>query len=127
MAEYYGKLKDIHPKENHKGLKRILLVIGVILIIVVIIAALIGIFGDTKRRDETREIVTENSELKQEIFALSEENEILRQENAELKDALKQHALSSGNTISKPGDDMSGNVPETEENTEVEDEIEDEE
>ena len=107
MAEYYGKLKDSNSTDKWKKIKRIGLIVLIILVVVFVISVLIGIFGDTKRRDETRAIVIENSELKQQVFELSQENEALRKENESLKIALEQNALEAGNTISKPEGDMS--------------------
>ncbi len=119
MAEYYGKLKDSNNIGKWKTLKRVLAVILSILAVVIVISALIGIFGDTKRRDETRAIIIENSELKQQIFELSQENETLKKENEDLKKTLERNSLEAGTTLSKPEGDMSG-AEETQQEEEAE-------
>lgn len=112
MAEYYGKLKDYHDNKKGRLLKRISVTVFLAVIVILIAAVLAGIFGDTKRRDETREIVIENNELKERIFELSEENENLKNEILSLKKTLEQNSLNPQATLSKPEGDMSENASE---------------
>lgn len=109
MAEYYGKLKDFSNEKKQKKAKKILIGVILLLVGIIFVCAIVGIFGDTKRRDETRSIIRENSELKQEIEILTVENEKLKTENKNLKEVVENAELQTGNTLTKPNGDMSKN------------------
>lgn len=110
MAEYYGKLKDSSDNKKKTGIGKILMFILFFMVVIVLICTLVGIFGDTARRDETRDIIRENSELKQQVGELTTENEELRQENEELREALEETETQSGTTLTKPEGDLSEEV-----------------
>ncbi len=107
MAEYYGRLKDKNEKKWVKSFKKAIRIVLVLLIFIFVVSVLAGIFGDTKRLDETREIVIQNAELKEKIKNLEEENEALKKEVLELENTLEQNSLNVGTTLTKPEGDMS--------------------
>lgn len=111
MAEYYGKLKDSFDNKKKTGVGKILMFILFLMVVVALVCAVVGIFGDTKRRDETRGIIRENSELKQLVGELTEENTELKEENDELKEALEKTQTQSGTTLTKPEGDLSEEAP----------------
>ena len=110
MAEYYGRLKDTGEKKWIKALKKTIRVVLILAVFILIISVLTGIFGDTKRLDETRAIVIENTELKEKVIQLEEENEALKKEVEALKNTLEENSLNVGTTLSKPEGDMSENI-----------------
>lgn len=118
MAEYYGKLSYTDKGEKKGRLKRagIISLIAVNALFIVICA--VGIFGDTERRDETRAIISENTELKQSVIMLTEENEKLTEEIEELKNTLKSNSIEAGTTLTKPEGDLSENALQGDETTE---------
>ena len=96
MAEYYKKLKD--PSESRKNkIKKILSSVLLIALVVFCVLVMVGIFGDTKRRDETRDIIIENAELKQQIYELTKENEELTLELSETKKLIEQEQTGAVN------------------------------
>ena len=109
MAEYYGKLKDGTERKVKSRFNKILSTICFLLVVIFIICAFIGIFGDTERRDETRKIIVENSELKQEVGELELQIEKLQKENAELLETLEKNFIEAGATLSKPEGDLTEN------------------
>lgn len=122
MADYYGKLKDGSEKQKSRRFYKILSSCFLALFVIFIIFAFIGIFGDTKRRDETRAIIVENSELKQAIGEMEIEIEKLEKENAELLETLEKNFIEAGSTLSKPEGDLTDGDEEPEDDEETEDE-----
>ena len=122
MADYYGKLKDGSEKQKSRRFYKILSSCFLALFVIFIIFAFIGIFGDTKRRDETRAIIVENSELKQAIGEMEIEIEQLEKENAELLETLEKNFIEAGSTLSKPEGDLTDGDEEPEDDEETEDE-----
>ena len=120
MADYYGKLKDGSEKQKSRRFYKMLSSCFLGLFVIFIIFAFIGIFGDTKRRDETRAIVVENSELKQEVGKLEMEIEKLEKENAELLNTLEKNFIEAGATLTKPEGDLTDGEEGTEESAEDE-------
>lgn len=114
MAEYYGKLKDFSNENKQKKTKKILIGIIFLIVGIMLVCVIIGIFGDTKRRDEARSIIRENSELKQQIEILTDKNEKLEKENENLKAIVENAELQTGNTLTKPNGDMSKNEAQEE-------------
>ena len=107
MAEYYGKLKNASKK---KRTGKILLIILFVIVVILLVCLIVGIFGDTTRRDETRAVIVENSELKQQVSELLAENEELKAENEELREAVERSETQSGTTLTKPEGDLGEDV-----------------
>lgn len=128
MAKYYGKLKDNVENRGSRRFYKILSSLAFSIFVIFIICAFIGIFGDTKRRDETRKIVVENSELKQEVGNLEMKIEKLEKENKELLETLEKNFIEAGSTLSKPEGDLTDSEKDEddEEDAEQEDKKDDE-
>lgn len=121
MAKYYGTLKDGSEKQKSRRFYKILSICFFALCVIFVVCALVGIFGDTARRDKTRQIVVENSELKQQVAKLETDIEKLEKENAELLETLEKNFIEAGATLSKPEGDLTDGKKEAENDEESED------
>lgn len=118
MAEYYGKLQDNIDNSKSRKFKKILVAVLVLIIVTLIIIAFAGIFGDTERRDSTRAIIRENTELKQQIASLEQQIAELENENSRISKAVEKYEIEAGKTIEKPEGDMSETAEESEQTEE---------
>ncbi len=118
MAEYYGKLRDNNENKMSKKIKKIfkisIFTIGVILVI----SAFVGIFGDTQRRDQTRDIIRENTQLKQQISQMQQRITELESINREMSAAVEKYKIEAGKTIEKPEGDLADVTDDHNSNTE---------
>lgn len=78
MSEYYANLKYREEGRRKKKIRKAFMIGFFLLVLWFMIAVLIGIFSDNEQYGKIRELMTENSQLEDKIYELTEENDALK-------------------------------------------------